>query len=102
MYERFGSFNTEYPVAADYEFMLRLIMRHKINLVYVNRVFVHMSPGGRSNGTVGGVVGANIEVFRAWRDNGLKWGFLVPVLKPASKAPQFIFALLAGFRRRNK
>ena len=101
VYERFGSFNTQFRISADYEFMLRLIMRHRVNLTYIDRILVHMSPGGRSNGTVSGVVAANIEVFKAWRISGLKWGFLVPVLKPASKAPQFIFAKVASFRTRS-
>ena len=99
VYERFGSFDTAYRISADYEFMLRLIMRERIRLAYINRVLVHMSPGGQSNGTVSGVVAANIEVYRAWRNNGLKWGFLVPVLKPASKAPQFLFAKVAALRQ---
>lgn len=101
VYERFGSFDTAYRISADYEFMLRLIMRNRVRLSYVNRVLVYMNPGGVSNGTVSGVVAANIEVYKAWRNNGLKWGFLVPLLKPASKAPQFIVAKLAAFRERS-
>ena len=89
IYEEYGGFNLEFPIAADYELMLRLFVRQRISVRYIDRVLVRMALGGESNGSVSNIIRANAEVARAWRRNDLRGGFLVPVLKPASKIFQF-------------
>ncbi len=89
VYESYGAFDLGFPIAADYEFMLRLFLKHRIRVEYLDRVLVRMALGGESNGSISNVVRANAEVARAWRRNELGGGFLVPVLKPASKLFQF-------------
>ncbi|HGX93503.1 MAG TPA: glycosyltransferase, partial [Candidatus Tenderia sp.] len=49
VYERFGGFNTGLGSAADYEIMLRFLLRHRIRAVYLPKVLVHMRTGGVSN-----------------------------------------------------
>ena len=88
VYDRFGRFDLRFRIAADYELMLRLMLIHRINAIYLNRIVVDMAPGGTSNRSIGNVIKANREVARAWRLNGLRGGLLVPVLKPASKLVQ--------------
>ena len=90
VYEQYGLFDLDYPIAADYELMLRFMVRHRITTKYVNRVLVKMAPGGTSNASAANVVRANLEVARAWRRNELRGGFAVPILKPVRK----IFQLL--------
>ena len=90
VYERYGLFDLDSPIAADYELMLRFMVRYRITTKYLNRVLVNMAPGGTSNASVANVLRASLEVARAWRHNGLRGGFTVPVLKPARK----IFQLL--------
>lgn len=90
VYERHGAFDLGYPIAADYELMLRLLLKHGISVKYLRRVVVNMAPGGASNASVGTILKANLEVARAWRNNGLRGGLLVPVLKPAQKAFQLV------------
>ena len=90
VYDRHGLFDLGYPIAADYELMLRLFLKQGINVKYLDRVMVRMSLGGASNGSIPNIVKANAEVARAWRSNGLSGGFLVPILKPASKIFQFV------------
>ena len=90
VYERHGVFDLEFPIAADYELMLRLLLKERVQVKYVDRVLVRMALGGASNGSVSNIVKANKEVVRAWRRNGLRGGLLVPILKPASKALQFV------------
>ena len=95
VYERYGLFDLQYPIAADYELMLRLMFRHQIQVRYLNRAVVNMAPGGASTRNIKSIVKANLEVGRAGRNNGLGWGmFLAPGLKPARKLLQ-----LAPFRR---
>ena len=90
IYDEYGGFNLEFPIAADYELMLRLFVRLRISVRYLDRVLVRMALGGASNGSISNIIRANSEVARAWRSNGLRGGFLVPFLKPASKIFQYV------------
>ena len=90
VYERYGAFDLRYPISADYELMLRLMLRHRIEIKYLDRVLVQMAPGGNSGGSISTIVKANLEVARAWRDNGLRGGTLASVLKPARKMFQLV------------
>lgn len=90
VYRRYGAFDLDYPIAADYELLLRLLLKAKISVRYLPRVLVRMSLGGKSNRSVSNIIRANQEVWRAWRKNGLRFGYLVPVLKPGRKVIQFL------------
>ena len=90
IYERYGVFDLGFPIAADYELMLRLLFKERVRVKYLDRVLVRMAVGGASNGSISNIIKANQEVARAWRRNDLSGGFLVPLLKPASKVLQFV------------
>lgn len=49
IYERYGYFNTDFQIAADYELMLRFIEKNKITTHYIPEVLVKMRTGGKSN-----------------------------------------------------
>jgi len=70
----------------------RFILKYRISVKYIPRVLVKMSIGGKSNRSLSNVVKANIEVWQAWKNNDLSFGYLVPLLKPAQKVVQFIRA----------
>ncbi|MBI3743691.1 MAG: glycosyltransferase [Chloroflexi bacterium] len=89
VYERFGKFDLSFPIAADYELMLRLLYKHRLSTAYIPRVLVRMELGGKSNRSVRNVVRANLEVLRAWHRNGLRFGYFAPLSKPARKLTQF-------------
>ncbi len=89
IYERYGAFDLQYPIAADYELMMRLMFKHGINVKYLERVMLNMATGGNSTKSVMNILKANLEVGRACRNHRLHGMFLVPVLKPARKIPQF-------------
>ena len=90
IYDEYGMFDLQYRIAADQEFMLRLLHIHRINVAYLDRILVNMAPGGNSGGSISTIVKANIEVARAWRNNRIRGGLLVPFLKPASKIVQLL------------
>ena len=90
VYEQYGLFDLNFPIAADYELMLRFIFKYNICVRYIPRVLVKMSLGGKSNCSFSNIVKANLEVWQAWKDNNLSFGYLVPFLKPAQKIKQFI------------
>ncbi len=88
-YEKFGGFNTELKLSADYELMLRLIHKNKIKLAYLNEVIVKMRMGGVSNVSFFVKLKANIEDKMAWKLNGMKPGVLTMLLKPLRKIGQY-------------
>lgn len=91
VYERFGGFNMELGSAADYEIMLRFLLRHRIRAVYLPEVLVHMRTGGVSNASLGNRLRANRMDRRAWAVNGLQPYPWTLTMKPLRKLGQWIF-----------
>ena len=89
LYCRYGAFDTSLQMSADYELMLRFILKNRVKPYYVDRVLVRMTIGGKSNRSVSNIIQGNYEAYRAWQRNGLALGYLVPFLKPAQKLFQF-------------
>lgn len=48
VYEKYGTFDLSYKVAADFENLLRLIFIHRIRICYLHKDFVTMRTGGAS------------------------------------------------------
>ena len=72
LYEKHGLFRLELGSAADYEIMLRFLLKHRVNAVYIPKVLVHMRTGGVSNASLANRLEANRNDRRAWEANGLK------------------------------
>jgi glycosyltransferase len=88
--------------AADYEFMLRVLVKHGVKAVYLPSVLVRMRVGGVSNATVGNRVRANRMDREAWRVNGLRpYPWTVPC-KPLRKVMQWWVGKEAGSRKNGK
>jgi len=96
-YRKFGSFNTQFRTAADYELMLRFIHKHKIRLAYIPQVLVKMRVGGKSNVSIGNRIRANREDRLAWKVNGLSPNMFTLSMKPLSKLKQFFFSSKVHF-----
>lgn len=90
VYERFGGFNTALGSAADYELMLRFLLKHRIRAVYIPEVLVHMRVGGMSNATLRRRLRANRLDREAWRVNGLRPYPWTIWAKPIRKLPQWV------------
>lgn len=88
-YQLYGCFNLDFPIASDYEFQLRLLVKNEIRYLYLDRTLVYMAPGGTSNRSIYNVIKANIEARRAWKHNQLPCGTFVSILKPLRQIRQF-------------
>ena len=71
VYERFGSFDLSYRLAADVELMMRFLEVYKIRVRYVPEVWVKMRMGGITNKSVRNIWVQNDEILRALRSHGL-------------------------------
>ena len=49
VYEKYGGFNENYKISADYELMVRLLYKNKISTFYLPEILVKMKTGGISN-----------------------------------------------------
>lgn len=90
LYDQYGLYRIDMPSAADYELMLRLIHKYKINVAYLPELITFMREGGVSNNSLTNRWKANRDDLRAWRVNGLKPNMFTLILKPLSKVIQFV------------
>ena len=88
-YEKFGGYRTDMSISADYELLIRMMVKEKISASYIDDVLVHMRVGGKSNQSLRNRRLANSEDATAWRHNQLKVPFLLQFDKPLRKVSQF-------------
>jgi glycosyltransferase len=86
--EQWGYYDTNYQIAADYDAMLRYLVKGKIKLAYIPEVLVKMRVGGESNRSLGRVLLKSREDLQAIRQNGVG-GVGTLAWKNLSKIPQF-------------
>jgi glycosyltransferase involved in cell wall biosynthesis len=89
-YDQFGLYNLSLRSAADYELMLRMVIKHQIEVNYLPRIITKMRVGGQSNVSLKNRIKANKEDRAAWKINGLKPYFYTLTAKPARKLTQFL------------
>lgn len=89
VYEKYGTFNLNLGSAADYELMLRFLLKHGISTRYIPEILVRMRVGGMSNVSMLNRLRANKMDRDAWRINGLKPLSLTFLLKPLRKMVQY-------------
>lgn len=90
VYEKYGLFNMDLGSAADYEIMLRFLVKHKIQATYIPEVLVKMRTGGVSNASVKNRLSANRMDRKAWAVNGLSPYPGTLWMKPMRKIGQWI------------
>ncbi len=91
LYERFGTFNLAYPIAADYELMFRFLFLGNIRVHYIPRILLCMDAGGISNGSLRAILQGNRECWQAWRQHSLTLqGLFVPLTKPLRRLGQLL------------
>jgi glycosyltransferase len=89
VYKKYGKFNTDLKIAADYEIMLRFLEKYQISSYYIPEVLVKMRLGGESNRNIKNIVKANMESIKAWKLNGLKVNPAFVFLKTFRKILQY-------------
>ncbi len=90
LYEQFGGFRLDLGSAADYELMLRMLLKHQTKTAYIPQVLVHMRNAGVSNVSHVNRLRANRFDRQAWRVNEIRprpWTLLA---KPLRKIGQWL------------
>jgi glycosyltransferase involved in cell wall biosynthesis len=90
VYNKYGLFNLDYKLAADFEIMLRFLEKYKISTYYLQEAFVKMRLGGETNKSLKNIYNQNVECIRAFHLNGLKVNSLLyPFFRILPKLLQF-------------
>jgi len=88
VYQKHGSFNLAYKIAADYDFMLRILKDRHLIFFYLPEVFTKMRVGGASNRSLKNIILKSIEDYSIIKRNNIG-GFYTLFLKNISKIKQF-------------
>ena len=88
LYEKFGGFDLNFRIAADYDSLLRYLWCNNVSLSYVPKVLTKMRVGGASNRSLSNIIKKTGEDIQAIKKNGLFWPTVV-LFKNLSKIPQF-------------
>lgn len=89
IYDRCGNFNLAMGSSADYELMLRFLLKHGVKVAYIPEILVCMRVGGIGNRSVVNRIRANQFDKLAWKINGLKPYPWTLWCKPLRKLPQW-------------
>ena len=92
VYEKYGLYKTDYKIAADYEFMIRILKDKQVSLAYMDEVLVHMFHGDNSTST-GGVsnyIASLKEGHRALKENHVPFPFITDLLRIGRVMLQFV------------
>ncbi len=98
IYETCGYFNLNMGSAADYELMLRLLVKHRISCTYMPEILTRMRSGGVSNVSLDNRLRANYYDRLAWKVNGLKPYAWTLFFKPIRKINQYILPYIRTVR----
>lgn len=92
VYERYGLYKTDYRIAADYEFMIRILKDRKVTLAYMDEVLVRMFHGHNSSstGSFSSYMASLREGHRALSENHVPFAFVTDCLRIARVLVQFI------------
>ena len=90
VYEKCSYFNLNFKIAADYEFMLRILKIYKIHTRYIPSVFVRMYDGGTSGSSLKQRMRGWQELRNSWEINHLKVPLFFTTRRVLSKVSQFL------------
>lgn len=92
IYDTYGLYKTEYKIAADYEFMIRILKEKRVKLAYIDQVLVHMFYGENSTSTGGlaNYIASLKEGHRALKENGFHFAWVTDCLRTLRVLLQFI------------
>lgn len=90
VFEKYGHYRTDYVISADYEFMLRVMHKHKITVAYLPRTIIKMRTGGKSGGSMSNRIVSTKEDIKSWKVNDLKPPPFLTLKKKIRKLGQFL------------
>lgn len=88
---KYGLYKTDYKIAADFEFLLRIIYKHKINIKYLPIDMVTMRTGGVSTSGYKSIKTIMNEHLKACKENNVYTNRIILSFRYLYKITEFIF-----------
>lgn len=89
IYDKYGYFDLEFKLAADFELMLRFLEKHHVKSFYIPKPLIRMRMGGTTSKSIKNIINQNIECYKAFRKNGIGVSRLYPFYRIIPKFLQF-------------
>lgn len=90
VYDKYGLYLEDFGTSADYEFMVRVFVKHGLEAKYIPHVLVRMRVGGVSNTSITARWKANRNDAFAWKLNDLEPRSWTLFAKPIRKIAQWL------------
>jgi len=90
VYNKHGRFDLSYKIAADYDFMIRILKDDSLKFTYLPKMITKMRVGGASNRSVKNIIQKTKEDYRIIKYHTIG-GFSTLINKNLSKIQQFLF-----------
>ncbi|MDD3453387.1 MAG: glycosyltransferase family 2 protein [Bacilli bacterium] len=94
VYNKIGVFDLNYRIAADYDFMLRMLNK-KVNLLYIKEYLIKMRSGGVSTNGLKGYIKNLEEAHNVLKKNNIKFKLLSSFLRIIKTFKQGISAKIS-------
>lgn len=75
-FEKYGYYQTDFEIAADFELLLRFLFKYKLSYKYIPMDLMKMRTGGVSTRAFNSTITINRENFKAFRMNGFYTNYL--------------------------
>lgn len=89
VYSKFGTYNTKFKIAGDFDFFLRTIFINKIKYRKINQNYVFMRFGGKSTKSFLNHNKSSIEILNSFKINNIKNNLFVIFLRFPLKVIQY-------------
>jgi glycosyltransferase involved in cell wall biosynthesis len=89
MYEKYGLYKSDFKYSADYEMIVRLLLKFTIKASNLKKVIVYMRAGGASNKNIFARLAVNNEDRQAWDSLGIQPKWYTLYMKPMRKIIQY-------------
>lgn len=90
IYETYGLYNTNFKIAADYEFMIRFLKEKENRLAYLPETIISMFYGGTSSGGLKNYLLSLKEGHLALKMNGVRNAGLIDIKRAVRVLTQFV------------
>lgn len=90
MYKKYGKFDCDLHLAADFDLMLRFIEINKISVSFLNQNLVYMRYGGQSTKSIRNILIGQRDIWRSFKKNNVKISFFYYYKRLMPKLMQLI------------
>jgi glycosyltransferase len=89
VFEKHGLYDTNFKIAADYDFILRIFKDESLKFEYLPITITNMSIGGISTSGFRNLIRKSFEDYKVLKKNNMKYPLLILFRKIVGKISQF-------------